>query len=164
MTPREPPNPPNPRRGDPSEPEPGPVFSVGDLEPALGDYLAGGALVDLLAVLAAAAVLVPQIRAQPSEEGVVYLPVLECEDGSQVVPVFSSAWRLAQAAPELTGASRVLGADLGAAWPRGVWLIIDPSTEHQVRLPADVIVLCATASRSGPHTAAGSTIPVPRRG
>lgn len=104
------------------------------------DQMADAQLV--LQQLAASVAFLPQELpegAEPPPEGAIALPVIE-QDGTQFVPVFTSAQALATAGADPTTAVEIPVAQLAAGWPSDdLWLAVDPSTPDGLTLPSDVV-------------------------
>jgi len=108
----------------------------------------------LLQQLAASTALLPQEvpeGAEPPPEGTVALPVIE-QDGTQYVPVFTSQEALVSAGADPDQAVSVPVAQLAAGWPADdLWLAVDPSTDHGVTLPPDVVRMLPQLVGAGPN-------------
>jgi hypothetical protein len=96
----------------------------------------------VLQQLAASYAFIPQELpegAEPPPEGAITLPVIE-QEGTQFVPVFTSAEALASAGADPEAAVEVSVAQLAAGWPSDeLWLAVDPSTPDGLTLPPDVV-------------------------
>ena len=96
----------------------------------------------VLQQLAASTALLPQELpedAEPPPPGAIALPVIE-QDGTQFVPVFTSAQTLEAAGADPATAVQVSIAQLAAGWPSDdLWLAVDPSSPDGVTLPPDVV-------------------------
>ncbi len=96
----------------------------------------------VLQQLASSTALLPQEMAEdaePAPEGAVALPVIE-QDGTQYVPVFTSAEALSSAGADPDKALEVPIAQLAAGWPDGdLWLAVDPASAHGLTLPPDLV-------------------------
>jgi hypothetical protein len=91
-----------------------------------------------LNTLASSEVLVPtSAAAEDQHPGTVNLPVYEQEDGSQLVPVFTTQARMRQALPQITQHRRVVLGALAHGWPsEQLALLIDAGTPEQLALTA----------------------------
>lgn len=96
----------------------------------------------ILTQLAASVALIPQEVPQgeePPPGDAIALPVIE-QDGTEYVPVFTSAEALTSAGADVDRAVQIPFAQLGAAWPSDdLWLAVDPSTPDGLTLPPDVV-------------------------
>lgn len=99
----------------------------------------GGEKQAALATLAQSEVLLPVAGESPEPESqVVQLPVFEQQDGTRLVPVFTSETRLAAAMPDVQQYRNVPMAALGGGWPSDdLWLSIDPGSPDALNLPAE---------------------------
>jgi len=108
-------------------------------EAALHEIAQGGDKEAALTTLAQSEVLLPV--ADPTDEAdpqVVQLPVYEQQDGTRLVPVFTSETRLASAMPDVRQYRNVLMSTLGGSWPSDdLWLAVDPGSPDSLSLPAD---------------------------
>jgi hypothetical protein len=92
-----------------------------------------------LNTLADSEVLVPTgaVGAEDPEPGAVRLPVVENEDGTELVPVFTSEARLGQAFPQITHHRRIVLGTLAHGWPNEqLALVIDAGTPEELALTA----------------------------
>jgi hypothetical protein len=96
----------------------------------------------VLTQLAASYAYVPQENvegAEPTPEGAIALPVIE-QEGTQFVPVFTSAEALSSAGADPSTAVEVSVAQLAGAWPSDeLWLAVDPSSPDGMTIPPDVV-------------------------
>ena len=96
----------------------------------------------ILSQLAAATALIPQEVPEGEEappDDAIALPVIE-QDGTQYVPVFTSAEAMVAAGADPEQAAQLTFAQLGAGWPSDeLWMAVDPSTPEGLTLPPDVI-------------------------
>jgi hypothetical protein len=96
----------------------------------------------VLQQLAASTAFVPQELPDGAEEppdGAIALPVIEHE-GTQFVPVFTSAEALASAGADPATAVEVSVVQLAAGWPSDeLWLAVDPATPDGLTIPPDVV-------------------------
>lgn len=95
-----------------------------------------------LNTLADSEVLVPAgaAGAQEEEPGAVTLPVYAQEDGTELVPVFTTQARLQHALPQVTGHRRMALGTLAHRWPsEKLALVIDAGTPEEVALTAQGI-------------------------
>ena len=105
----------------------------------------------LLEALASSIALLPQENLPQEEappEGSIAIPVIE-QDGTQYVPVFTSAEALAAAGADPGPAVQLPLAELAASWPsQDLWLAIDPGSENGITLPPEgVQALAAFAAQ-----------------
>lgn len=107
-------------------------------EAALHDLASGGDRQAALATIARSEVLLPVPGEAPeADPQTVQLPVLETQDGTPVVPVFTSEMRLAAAMPEVRQYRLIPMAALGGGWPSDdLSLTIDPGSPDTLVLPA----------------------------
>jgi type III secretion system (T3SS) SseB-like protein len=106
---------------------------------ALRAMVAGDADQAELNTLAGSAVLVPTgaTELQEQDPGAVALPVYEQEDGSELVPVFTTRARMEQAHPQVTEHQQVTLGTLAHHWPsEQLALVIDAGTPEEVALTA----------------------------
>jgi hypothetical protein len=95
-----------------------------------------------LNTLAEAEVLVPVPETTESPDGqdpaaAVTLPVLEQSDGTQLVPVFTTRDRMAEALPQIEQARSIVLRTLADAWPsEDLSLVIDAGAPDEVALTA----------------------------
>jgi hypothetical protein len=96
----------------------------------------------MLTQLASSVALLPQELPEgtdPTPDGAIALPVME-QDGTQFVPVFTSAETMQNAGADPAQAVAVPLAQLGAGWPdEDLWLAVDPGEEGGLALPPDVV-------------------------
>ncbi|MER6418373.1 SseB family protein [Streptomyces sp. NPDC001137] len=93
-----------------------------------------------LNTLAGSEVLVPAGTATAPEQdpGEVTLPVYAQEDGTELVPVFTTQARLQQALPQVGGHRRMPLGTLAHRWPsETLALVIDAGTPEEVALTAE---------------------------
>ncbi|MER5209747.1 SseB family protein [Streptomyces sp. NPDC002838] len=106
---------------------------------ALRAVVAGEADETALNTLAGGEVLIPTgaPAAEDQEPGTVSLPVYEQEDGTELVPVFTSQARMRQALPQITRHRQVVLGELAHGWPsEKLALIIDAGTPEELALTA----------------------------
>ncbi|MEV0558349.1 MULTISPECIES: SseB family protein [unclassified Streptomyces] len=106
---------------------------------ALRAVVAGSADEAELHTLAGSEVLVPTGGVVAPEEapGEVTLPVYEQEDGTELVPVFTTQARMQQALPQITQHRQVTLGVLAHSWPsEKLALVIDAGTPEEVALTA----------------------------
>jgi hypothetical protein len=106
---------------------------------ALRAVVEGEADETALNTLAGGEVLIPTgaPAAEDQEPGRVTLPVYEQEDGTELVPVFTSQARMRQALPQITQHRQVVLGELAHGWPsEELALIIDAGTPEQLALTA----------------------------
>lgn len=91
-----------------------------------------------LNTLAGSEVLVPTGTAAGDQPpGTVSLPVYEQQDGTELVPVFTSQARMMEAFPQITGHRRILLGALAHSWPSDeLALVIDAGTPEELALSA----------------------------
>jgi hypothetical protein len=108
-------------------------------EAALHEIAQGGDRRAALTTLAQSEVLLPVAEeAAETDPQVVQLPVYEQQDGTRLVPVFTSETRLAAAMPDVRQYRNVPMAALGGGWPSDdLWLAVDPGSPDALNLPAD---------------------------
>ena len=108
----------------------------------------------VLQQLAASYAFVPQELpegAEPPPEGAITLPVIE-QEGTQFVPVFTSAEALATAGADPTTAVEVSVAQLAAGWPSDeLWLAVDPSSPDGLTIPPEVVRALPGLVGAGPN-------------
>lgn len=108
----------------------------------------------VLQSLAASTALLPQEvpdGAEPPPQGTVALPVIE-QDGTTYVPVFTSQEALVSAGADPQQALAVPVAQLAAGWPDDdLWMAVDPSTDHGLTLPPDVVRMLPQLVGAGPN-------------
>ena len=97
----------------------------------------------MLRELAGSTALLPQappVEGEvPPAEDAIALPVIE-QDGTQYVPVFTSAEKMRAAGADPETALSVPLAGLAAGWPgEELWLAIDPAAEDGLALPPDAV-------------------------
>jgi hypothetical protein len=96
----------------------------------------------VLQQLAASVAYLPQeppLDGEPTPEGAIALPVIE-QDGTQFVPVFTSAEALVSAGADAASAIEIPVVQLAAAWPSDeLWLAVDPASPDGLTLPPDVV-------------------------
>jgi hypothetical protein len=113
----------------------------GAAEVALQLLADGGDEQIALGVLAFADVLLPEVGEPPDgadESSVVQLPVTWRDDGTQLVPVFTSEAKLTDALPGVSHYRSVPMAALGRLWPSDdLTLIIDPGADTGITMPAE---------------------------
>jgi hypothetical protein len=107
------------------------------------EVAAQAAAQDLLRELAGSTALLPQVAPvegeQPPTEDAIALPVIE-QDGTQYVPVFTSAEKMRAAGADPETALSVPLAGLAAGWPsEELWLAIDPAAPDGLALPPDAV-------------------------
>ncbi|NUQ96566.1 MAG: SseB family protein [Streptomyces sp.] len=93
-----------------------------------------------LTTLAGSEVLVPNgsAAAQEQDPAEVTLPVYAQEDGTELVPVFTTRARLQQALPQVGGHRRIPLGTLAHRWPsETLALVIDAGTPEEVALTAE---------------------------
>ncbi|MFF4803934.1 SseB family protein [Streptomyces sp. NPDC001351] len=93
-----------------------------------------------LNTLAGSEVLVPAGAAAPQEQdpAAVTLPVYAQEDGTELVPVFTTEERLQRALPQVTRHRRMALGTLAHRWPsETLALVIDAGTPEEVALTAE---------------------------
>ena len=104
--------------------------------------------------LASSTALLPQEMsedAEPPPEGAIALPVIE-QNGTQYVPVFTTAETLSTAGADPAKAVEVPIAQLAAGWPAGdLWLAVDPASDHGLTLPPDVVRALPGLVGAGPN-------------
>ncbi|MGA5702624.1 SseB family protein [Peterkaempfera bronchialis] len=108
-------------------------------EAALHEIAQGGDKQSALTTLARSEVLLPVAdeNGEPDPQ-VVQLPVYEQQDGTRLVPVFTSETRLAAAMPDVRQYRNVPMSALGGGWPSDdLWLAVDPGSPDALNLPAD---------------------------
>ncbi|MFJ6217350.1 SseB family protein [Streptomyces sp. NPDC092296] len=111
-------------------------------EAALHEIAHGGDRQAAMTTLAQSEVLLP-VAEDSGEAGepdpqVVQLPVYEQQDGTRLVPVFTSETRLAAAMPDVRQYRNVPMSALGGGWPSDdLWLAVDPGSPDALNLPAD---------------------------
>ncbi|MGC9540548.1 SseB family protein [Streptomyces sp. UG1] len=92
-----------------------------------------------LNTLASSEVLIPT-GAVPAEDlppGTLSLPVYEQEDGTELVPVFTTQARMLQAFPQITQHRQVMLGALAHGWPsEKLALVIDAGTPEELALTA----------------------------
>lgn len=98
---------------------------------------------EMLRELAGSTALLPQTPPaegeEPPAEDAIALPVIE-QDGTQYVPVFTSAEKMRAAGADPETALSVPLAGLAAGWPgEELWLAIDPAAEDGLALPPDAV-------------------------
>jgi hypothetical protein len=107
---------------------------------ALRAVVEGGGDETELNTLAGSEVLVPTgagAGAEDPEPGAVRLPVVENDDGTELVPVFTSEARLQQAFPQITNHRRIVLGTLAHGWPNEeLALVIDAGTPEELALTA----------------------------
>jgi hypothetical protein len=106
---------------------------------ALRAMVAGDADEAELNTLAGSEVLVPTgaVVAQEQDPGEVTLPVYQQEDGTELVPVFTTRTRMQQALPQITEHRQVTLGALAHRWPsEKLALVIDVGTPEEVALTA----------------------------
>ncbi|WP_307840800.1 SseB family protein [Streptomyces sp. GESEQ-4] len=105
---------------------------------ALRAVVEGGAGETELDTLADSEVLVPTGAATGTQPpGTVNLPVYEQQDGTELVPVFTSQARLRQAFPQITDHRMILLGALARRWPSDeLALVIDAGTPEELALTA----------------------------
>jgi SseB protein N-terminal domain len=122
----------------------------GGAETALRLLAEGGDEQAALGALAFADVLLPEVGEPPDgadESSVLQLPVARQDDGTQVVPVFSSEARLTDALPGVSRYRSVRMAALARVWPSDdLMLIIDPGTDTGITMPAEGVRALAALS------------------
>jgi hypothetical protein len=90
-----------------------------------------------LDTLAGSEVLVPTGAAADQPPGTVSLPVYEQQDGTELVPVFTSQARMQQAFPQITNHRQILLGALAHGWPsEELALVIDVGTPEELALTA----------------------------
>lgn len=111
-------------------------------EAAIASGVASGDTEAVLRAVATSTVMIPQPPAEPGQEppeGSMTLPVIE-QDGTQYVPVFTSAETMQEAGTSVDEAIPVPAAALGASWPSDeLWLAINPGSEQGITLPPDAV-------------------------
>ncbi|MGW1746996.1 SseB family protein [Streptomyces sp. NPDC002092] len=93
-----------------------------------------------LNTLAGSEVLVPagSAAAQEQDPSAVTLPVYAQEDGTELVPVFTTETRLRSALPQVTQHRRIALGTLAHRWPsETLALVIDAGTPEEVALTAE---------------------------
>lgn len=110
--------------------------TVSATQHALGELAAARADDSALDTLANSEVLLPAADAtEDTDPGAVTLPVLEQEDGAQLVPVFTSPDRMHQALPQIHRYHRVPLGALAQGWPSDeLSLTIDAGAPEEVTL------------------------------
>ncbi|MGW2716451.1 SseB family protein [Streptomyces sp. NPDC001492] len=104
---------------------------------ALRAVVQGDANESELNTLAGSEVLVPAGAAAPEQDEVT-LPVYAQEDGTELVPVFTTQARLQQALPQVGGHRRLPLRTLAHRWPsETLALVIDAGTPEEVALTAE---------------------------
>ena len=105
----------------------------------------------LLEALASSIALLPQENLAGEDAppgGSIAIPVIE-QDGTQYVPVFTSAEALTAAGADPGPAVQLPLAELAASWPsEELWLAINPGSEDGITLPPEgVQALAAFAAQ-----------------
>jgi hypothetical protein len=94
-----------------------------------------------LGELARADVLLPDVGDPAEQDGdpqMVQLPVAQQQDGTQLVPAFTSEEKMVSALPGVSRYRAVRVGALGGMWPSDdLVLAIDPGTDTGITLPAD---------------------------
>ena len=90
----------------------------------------------------------------PAQADAIALPVIE-QDGTQYVPVFTSAEAMVAAGADPEQAAQLTFAQLGAGWPSDeLWMAVDPSTPEALTLLEGVLGQAALpAPAAGPDRA-----------
>ena len=112
---------------------------------------------EMLRQLAGSTALLPQappVEGEvPPAEDAIALPVIE-QDGTQYVPVFTSAEKMRAAGADPETALSVPLAGLAAGWPsEELWLAIDPAAEDGLALPPDAVRALPAFLEDAPQTA-----------
>ena len=112
---------------------------------------------EMLRELAGSTALLPQSPPAegevPPAEDAIALPVIE-QDGTQYVPVFTSAEKMRAAGADPETALSVPLAGLAAGWPgEELWLAIDPAAEDGLALPPDAVRALPAFLEDAPMTA-----------
>ena len=112
---------------------------------------------ELLRELAGSTALLPQAPPvegeQPPSEDAIALPVIE-QDGTQYVPVFTSAEKMRAAGADPETALSVPLAGLAAGWPgEELWLAVNPAAEDGLALPPDAVRALPAFLEDAPQTA-----------
>lgn len=116
-----------------------PHFESGALaaQQALRTVVEKGADQAALSTLAHSEVLVPAATdAEGPAPKALTLPVFEQEDGTELVPVFTTQERMEQALPRIRRHRSVLLGVLAHGWPGDLSLVIDAGTPEQLALTA----------------------------
>lgn len=121
-------------------------------EAALEQLSQGGDQEAALGALARADVLLPEVgeeedaeQDQDGDSKMVQLPVAQQQDGTQLVPAFTTEAKMVSALPGVSRYRSVQVATLGGLWPSDdLVLAIDPGTEGGITLPADGVKAMAT--------------------
>lgn len=118
--------------------EPSPENAASAAQQALRTVVAHGADEAALSTLAGAEVLVPAVlNGEGPGPKALSLPVYEQEDGTELVPVFTTRARMERALPQIRRHRSVVLGALAHDWPEeDLTLVIDAGTPEQLALTA----------------------------
>jgi hypothetical protein len=112
-----------------------PDLSSTPLERALRELAAGRtSLADVRAVLGEQAVVVP--TREGAAPGEIALPVATADDGTDVVPLFSSVAAMQAIKPDETDYAELPFTALLESWPLGTDAVLDPGHDWALRVPS----------------------------